>query len=58
MSDIQVVRIHADQRAETAVTTGTKAWELFRDDADVIAARVGGALKDLAHELADIKSMY
>ena len=53
MSDIQVVRIHADQRAETSVTTGTKAWELFRDDADVVAARVGGQLKDLAYELAD-----
>ena len=53
MSDIQVVRIHADQRAETSVTTGTKAWELFRDDADVVAARVAGQLKDLAYELAD-----
>nr|WP_224278489.1 threonine--tRNA ligase [Nocardioides lacusdianchii] len=45
--------MHADQRAETTVTTGTKAWELFRDDADVIAARVAGQLKDLAYELAD-----
>ncbi|QSR31589.1 threonine--tRNA ligase [Nocardioides sp. S5] len=53
MPDIQVVRIHADQRAETTVTTGTKAWELFREDADVIAARVAGQLKDLAYELAD-----
>ena len=53
MSDIKVVRIHADQRAETTVTTGTKAWELFRDDADVVAARVEGGLKDLAYELAD-----
>jgi threonyl-tRNA synthetase len=53
VSDIQVVRIHADQRAETTVTAGTRAWELFRDDSEVIAARVGGALRDLAHELAD-----
>ena len=53
MSDIKVVRIHADQRAETTVTTGTKAWELFRDDTDVVAARVAGQLKDLAYELAD-----
>ncbi|MBS2937658.1 threonine--tRNA ligase [Nocardioides sp. J2M5] len=52
MSDIQVVRIHADQRAETTVTTGTRAWELFRDDADVVAARVAGQLKDLSYELA------
>nr|WP_307814056.1 threonine--tRNA ligase [Nocardioides baculatus] len=35
------------------MTTGTKAWELFRDDADVVAARVAGQLKDLAYELAD-----
>ncbi len=53
MSEIKVVRIHAGERAEQAVTTGTKAWELFRDDAEVIAARVGGDLKDLAYELGD-----
>ena len=35
------------------MTTGTKAWELFRDDPEVIAARVDGELRDLAHELAD-----
>nr|WP_245604399.1 threonine--tRNA ligase [Nocardioides aequoreus] len=34
-------------------TAGTKAWELFRDDAAVVAARVDGELRDLAHELAD-----
>ncbi|UUW92804.1 threonine--tRNA ligase [Pimelobacter simplex] len=43
----------ADARQDSTVTTGTKAWELFRDDADVIAARVGGQLKDLSYELAD-----
>ncbi|EON24107.1 threonyl-tRNA synthetase [Nocardioides sp. CF8] len=53
MSDIKVVRIHAGQRQEHSTTTGTKAWELFKDDADVIAARVGGDLKDLAYELRD-----
>ncbi len=53
MSDIKIVRSHAGERAEQAVTTGTKAWELFKDDAEVIAARVDGALKDLAYELAD-----
>ena len=42
MSEIKVVRIHAAERQEQTATTGTKAWELFRDDADVIAARVGG----------------
>ncbi|MGA8255257.1 MAG: threonine--tRNA ligase [Nocardioides sp.] len=40
-------------RQDQTVTTGTKAWELFADDADVIAARVGGDLKDLSYELAD-----
>ena len=53
MSEINVVLVHADERQDQAVTTGTKAWELFRDDPDVIAARVGGMLRDLAHELAD-----
>nr|WP_232221769.1 MULTISPECIES: threonine--tRNA ligase [unclassified Nocardioides] len=42
-----------DARQESTVTEGTKAWELFRDDADVIAARVGGQLKDLSYALAD-----
>jgi threonyl-tRNA synthetase len=53
VSDVHVTVISAAGKAEQTVETGTKAWELFRDDADVIAARVGGALKDLAHELAD-----
>ncbi|MEO7351018.1 MAG: threonine--tRNA ligase [Marmoricola sp.] len=35
------------------VTTGTKAWELFTESPEVIAARVGGALRDLAYELND-----
>jgi threonyl-tRNA synthetase len=53
VSEIKVTVVHADERAERSVATGTKAWELFADDAAVIAARVGGDLKDLAHELAD-----
>lgn len=53
MSDIKVVVVSADARQDSTVATGTKAWELFRDDADVIAARVGGQLKDLSYELAD-----
>ncbi|KRF36185.1 threonine--tRNA ligase [Nocardioides sp. Soil805] len=53
MSEIKVVRTHAGQREEQTLTTGTKAWELFSDDADVIAARVGGDLRDLAHVLQD-----
>lgn len=53
MSDIKVVVVSADARQDSTVTTGTKAWELFRDDAEVIAARVAGQLKDLSYELAD-----
>ncbi len=53
MSEIKVTVIDAGERAERAVTTGTKAWELFAEDPSIIAARVGDQLKDLAHELAD-----
>ncbi len=60
VSEINVVRVHADEREERTTATGTKAWELFADHPDVIAARVlaadaGGErqLKDLSYELAD-----
>jgi threonyl-tRNA synthetase len=53
VSDIKVTVIDAGERAERAVTTGTKAWELFVEDPAVIAARVDGDLRDLSHELAD-----
>ena len=53
MSEIKVAVVSSDERAERAVTTGTKAWELFADDAGVVAARVNGELRDLAHELAE-----
>jgi threonyl-tRNA synthetase len=47
------VTVVAAEPAERAVTTGTKAWELFADEPDVIAARIDGQLCDLARELAD-----
>jgi threonyl-tRNA synthetase len=53
VSEIRVVRHHAGEREERTVATGTKAWELFADDGDVVAARVGGQLRDLSYELAD-----
>ncbi len=53
MSDLKIALVHAGEREERAVTTGTKAWEPFRDDESVIAARVNGALKDLSYELQD-----
>jgi threonyl-tRNA synthetase len=58
VSEIKVVRIHAGEREDRGTQDltlgqGTKAWELFADDPEVIAARVNGDLKDLSHELAD-----
>ena len=58
MSEIKVTVVDAGERAERVVTTGTKAWELFGENPDVIAARVSTgstdeALKDLAYELED-----
>ena len=53
MPDIKVALVHAGEREERTVTTGTKAWELFQDDSSIVAARVAGELRDLAHELAD-----
>jgi len=53
VSEIKIVRLHADAREERTVTTGTKAWEIFADEPDVIAARVTGELKDLSYVLAD-----
>jgi threonyl-tRNA synthetase len=53
VSDLKIALVHAGAREERAVTTGTKAWEPFKDDESVIAARVNGALKDLSYELQD-----
>lgn len=52
MSDFPVRLVRPDATEEQTVTEGTKAWELFREEPDVIAARVGGVLRDLSHELA------
>jgi threonyl-tRNA synthetase len=53
VSELKVTILDEGSAAERAVTTGTKAWELYADRPQVVAARVGGALKDLAYELAD-----
>ncbi len=53
MSEITVTIASAGDSAARKVTTGTKAWELFSDDPDVIAARIDGELRDLSRELAD-----
>jgi threonyl-tRNA synthetase len=53
VSEFPVTVVHAGVSAERTVTTGTKAWELFSDDADVVAARVGDELVDLSYELSE-----
>ncbi len=53
MSDLSIALVHAGAREERQVTTGTKAWELFTDAPEIVAARVGGVLRDLSHEVAD-----
>ncbi|APE20517.1 MULTISPECIES: threonine--tRNA ligase [Streptomyces] len=53
MSDVRVTVQSASEAEERAVSAGTTAGALFADDRTVIAARVGGELKDLSYELAD-----
>ncbi|WP_031507690.1 threonine--tRNA ligase [Streptomyces megasporus] len=53
MTDVRVIIQRDSEREERVVTTGTTAADLFDGDRSVIAARVGGQLRDLAHELAD-----
>ena len=53
MSDLTVTLLSAGEPAQQKVTAGSKAWELFADDRDVVAARVGGELRDLSYDLAD-----
>ncbi len=45
VSEISVTVADAGMPAERAVTTGTRAWELFADIPEVIAARVDGELR-------------
>jgi threonyl-tRNA synthetase len=49
--DIVVTVVDAERRTQREVASGTKAWELFADEPQVVAARVDGDLCDLAREL-------
>jgi len=54
--DLKIVLVrpgHPQDGTVTEVPAGTRAWEPFAEDRDVVAARVNGELRDLAHELAD-----
>ncbi|GEB50897.1 MULTISPECIES: threonine--tRNA ligase [Streptomyces] len=53
MSDARVTIQRDSEREERVVTTGTTAGALFEGERSVIAARVGGELKDLAYAVAD-----
>ncbi|MBB0244287.1 threonine--tRNA ligase [Streptomyces alkaliphilus] len=53
MSEVRVIIQRDSEREERVVTGGTTAADLFADDRAVVAARVDGALRDLAHEPAD-----
>ncbi len=53
MPEIKIALLAADAREERTVTVGTKAWELFKEEPDVVAARVEGDLKDLSYVLED-----
>ncbi|MFI8181531.1 threonine--tRNA ligase [Actinacidiphila glaucinigra] len=54
MSDVRVIiKRDSEEQEERLVTMGTTAAELFDGDRTVVAARVGGQLKDLAYEVAD-----
>ncbi len=53
MPELTVTVLTGSEPERRQVTAGAKAWELFADDRDVVAARVGGELRDLAVELSD-----
>ncbi|MER7788707.1 threonine--tRNA ligase [Streptomyces sp. NPDC097640] len=53
MSDVRVIIQRDSEREERVVTTGTTAAALFDGDRSIVAARVGGQLKDLAYEVAE-----
>ncbi|MEV8333967.1 threonine--tRNA ligase [Streptomyces niveus] len=57
MSDVRVTIERDSEREERVVTTGTTAADLFPGERAVIAARVGGELKDLSYEVADGESV-
>ncbi|MGP4110928.1 threonine--tRNA ligase [Streptomyces sp. 4N509B] len=53
MSEVRVVIRRDSEWEQRVVTTGTTAAALFEGERSVIAARVGGTLRDLAHPLAE-----
>ncbi|MDT0413856.1 threonine--tRNA ligase, partial [Streptomyces sp. DSM 41979] len=54
---VRVIIQRDSEREEHVVTTGTTAGELFPGQRTVVAARVGGELKDLSYVLQDGESV-
>ena len=48
-----IVNDEGSDEEKREVEPGTKAWQLFAETPDVVAARIDGELKDLSTELAD-----
>ncbi|MBD3006527.1 MULTISPECIES: threonine--tRNA ligase [unclassified Streptomyces] len=53
MSDVRVIIQRDSEREERVVATGTTTADLFAGDRSIVAARVGGQLKDLAYQPAE-----
>lgn len=53
MSDVSVLVLGEEIERSHTVESGTKVWQLFADEPDVIAARVNGELRDLSRVLQD-----
>ncbi|MDT0268933.1 threonine--tRNA ligase [Streptomyces sp. DSM 44915] len=53
MADVRVTVLRDSEREERVVATGTTAGALFEGERSVVAARIGGELRDLSRELAD-----
>jgi threonyl-tRNA synthetase len=53
VSDVRITLDRAPERAERVVAAGTTLTQVLGDDPKVVAARVNGDLRDLAHEVAD-----
>ncbi|WP_097230012.1 threonine--tRNA ligase [Streptomyces zhaozhouensis] len=53
MADVRVSVTRDGEREERVVPTGTTAAALFEGERTVVAARIGGELRDLTHPLTD-----
>jgi threonyl-tRNA synthetase len=51
--EVRVVADHASQALSQAVTEGTTAQDVLGEDRAIVAARVNGELRDLAHSLEE-----